>query len=84
MLEEALYLAKNELTEKDIENLKLIFNIEQITKINNSPEFQQKKLLLEELIYQNNQLNIMVNEMTKKIELLSKDNEKYWELMKQK
>lgn len=74
MLQQAILLVEEEIRDKDVEIQTLTLKMPPTPKILAMPEFQQKQLLLEELVLQNRELRNTFAEMTEKIVQLKAQN----------
>jgi predicted RNase H-like nuclease (RuvC/YqgF family) len=74
MLQQAIHLVEEEIRDKDLEIQTLTLKMPPTPKILAMPEFQQKQLLLEELVLQNRELRNTFSEMTERIVQLKAEN----------
>jgi chromosome segregation ATPase len=74
MLQQAIHLVEEEIRDKDLEIQTLTLKMAPTPKILAMPEFQQKQLLLEELVLQNRELRNTFAEMTERIVQLKAEN----------
>jgi chromosome segregation ATPase len=74
MLQQAIHLVEEEIRDKDLEIQTLTLKMTPTPKILAMPEFQQKQLLLEELVLQNRELRNTFAEMTERIVQLKAEN----------
>jgi chromosome segregation ATPase len=74
MLQQAIQLVEEEIRDKDVEIQTLTLRMPPTPKILALPEFQQKQLLLEELVLQNRELRNTFSEMTERIVQLKAEN----------
>jgi chromosome segregation ATPase len=74
MLRQAIRLVEEEINDKNLEIQTLTLKMPPTPKILAMPEFQQKQLLLEELVLQNRELRNTFAEMTERIVQLKAEN----------
>jgi hypothetical protein len=74
MLEQAIRLVEEEINDKNLEIQTLTLKMPPTPRILAMPEFQQKQLLLEELVLQNRELRNTFAEMTERIVHLKAEN----------
>ncbi|OHT01361.1 hypothetical protein TRFO_07600 [Tritrichomonas foetus] len=84
MLQQAILLVEEEIRDKDVEIQTLTLKMPPTPRIVSMPEFQQKQLLLEELVLQNRELRNTFSEMTERIVQLKKENAELREKIKVK
>ena len=84
MLQQAILLVEEEIRDKDVEIQTLTLKMPPTPRIVAMPEFQQKQLLLEELVLQNRELRNTFSEMTERIVQLKAENEELREKIKAK
>ena len=73
MLQQAIQLVQEEIKDKDLEIQTLTLKQPPSQKILQNPDFQQKQLLLEELVLQNRELKNTLSDMTEKVQKLKEE-----------
>ena len=84
MLQQAIQLVQEEIRDKDLEIQTLTLKQPPSQKILQMPEFQQKQLLLEELVLQNRELKNTFSDMTEKIQKMKEEAAKLREIIAEK